>query len=65
MSTFQEMYEEYGRKVYGFLLSLSGSEVLAEELLQETFFQACSTLINLKGAAVYTPGYAKSEKTPG
>jgi len=37
---FQKVYEEYAQAVYRFLLSLSGSEDLAEELLQETFYQA-------------------------
>lgn len=40
MSAFQKIYEEYARSVYRFLLSLAGSEDLAEELLQETFYQA-------------------------
>lgn len=55
MSTFQEVYEEYGRKVYRFLLSLSGSEVLAEELLQETFFQALQHIDKFEGrCSIYT-----------
>ena len=40
MSAFQKVYEEYAKPVYRFLLSLAGSEDLAEELLQETFYQA-------------------------
>lgn len=40
MSGFQKLYEEYAQPVYRFLLSLSGSTDLAEELLQETFYQA-------------------------
>lgn len=40
MSDFQRTYEEYARPVYRFLLSLTGSENQAEELLQETFYQA-------------------------
>ena len=40
MSAFQKVYEEYAQPVYRFLLSLSGSSDLAEELLQETFYQA-------------------------
>lgn len=40
MSAFQKIYEEYAQSVYQFLLSLAGREDLAEELLQETFYQA-------------------------
>ncbi len=40
MAVFQEVYEEYGKPVYRFLLSLTGEENFAEELLQETFYQA-------------------------
>ncbi len=55
MSTFQEVYQKYGRKVYNFLLSLSGSEALAEELLQETFFQAFQHINQFEGrCSIYT-----------
>lgn len=40
MATFQEIYQEYGRPVYRFLLTLTGNAGEAEELLQETFYQA-------------------------
>lgn len=40
MAAFQKIYEEYGRPVYRFLLALSGDPDMAEELLQETFYQA-------------------------
>lgn len=40
MATFQEIYREYGKPVYRFLLKLTGSRDQAEELLQETFYQA-------------------------
>lgn len=40
MTTFQKVYEEYARLVYRFLLSLTGNDDLAEELLSETFYQA-------------------------
>lgn len=55
MAAFQEVYKAYGRKVYGFLLSLSGSQALAEELLQETFFQAFLHMDKFEGrCSVYT-----------
>ena len=40
MSSFHKIYEEYARTVYRFLLSLTGNEDTAEELLSETFYQA-------------------------
>ncbi len=40
MASWKELYESYSRRVYRFLLSLTGSEDDAEELLQETFYQA-------------------------
>lgn len=40
MKSFQEIYKENKNKVYLFLLSLIGDEHMAEEMLQETFYQA-------------------------
>ena len=40
MSAFQKTYEKYAQPVYRFLLTLTGSEDQAEELLQETFYRA-------------------------
>lgn len=55
MSGFHEIYEENARKLYGFLFSLSGNEVLAEELMQETFFQALKSFDKFEGrCSVYT-----------
>lgn len=49
MSAFQIVYEEYAKPVYRFLLSLAGSEDLAEELLQETFYQAFQHIDQFEG----------------
>lgn len=55
MCTFKEIYEQNTRKLYKFLLSLSGDEVLAEELVQETFFQAFKSFDKFEGrCSVYT-----------
>lgn len=55
MSTFQKIYDEYARKLYGFLFSLTGNKVLAEELMQETFFQAFKSFDKFEGrCSVYT-----------
>ena len=49
MATFQNVYEEYAQSVYRFLLSLTGSEDLAEELLSETFYQAFRNIDKFEG----------------
>ena len=55
MAKFQDIYEEYAQPVYRFLLSLSGSEDLAEELLQETFYQALQHIDRFEGrCSLYT-----------
>ena len=40
MAEFDEIYTTYVRRVYRFLLSLSGDPSEAEELTQQTFYQA-------------------------
>lgn len=55
MSAFQRIYEEYAKPVYRFLLSLAGTEELAEELLQETFYQALQHIDRFEGrCSLYT-----------
>lgn len=55
MSAFQKVYETYAQPVYRFLLTLSGSEDLAEELLQETFYQAFQHIDRFEGrCSLYT-----------
>ncbi len=49
MAVFQDVYETYGKPVYRFLLSLTGDEQLAEELLQETFYQAFLHIDSFEG----------------
>lgn len=49
MAAFQEVYEEYAQPVYRFLLSLTGNEDLAEELLSETFYQAFRHIDRFEG----------------
>ena len=49
MAEFLEIYQQYAQPLYRFLLSLSGSEDLAEELLQETFFQAYQHIGKFEG----------------
>lgn len=40
----EEIYKEYSKKVYSYLLSLSKEENVAEELLQETFYCAVKNI---------------------
>lgn len=55
MATFQKVYEEYAQPVYRFLLSLAGDESFAEELLQETFYQALQHIDKFEGrCSLYT-----------
>lgn len=55
METFQQVYEENAKKVYYFLLALIGDEQQAEEVLQETFYQAFLHIDQFQGkSSVYT-----------
>lgn len=47
-SDFDEIYREYFKDVFLYLMSLCGSKALAEELTQEAFIKA------MKGKAQYT-----------
>ena len=44
MQPMEEIYQEYARTVYKFLLSKTHDENLAEELTQETFYQALKSI---------------------
>lgn len=55
MANFSEIYEEYIRKVYRFLLALSGCECTAEELTQQTFYKAFLHIEHFEGrSSLYT-----------
>ncbi|MBR6812283.1 MAG: RNA polymerase sigma factor [Oscillospiraceae bacterium] len=55
MAAFQNVYEEYSKPVYKFLLALTCSEDMAEELLQETFYQAFKHIDRFEGkCSLYT-----------
>ena len=49
MQSLEKLYENYSRKVFLFLLSKTNDELLAEELTQETFFQAVQCIHQYKG----------------
>lgn len=55
MKDFQELYQMFGKRLYYFLLSLSGDESMAEELMQETFYQAFLHIESFEGrCSIYT-----------
>ena len=49
LTNFEEVYAVYFDDVYRYLLSLSGSESVAEELTSETFFRAMDALGRFRG----------------
>ena len=48
MTDFEELYERHRGIVYGYLYKLCGDSVLAEELMQETFFMAYINVASLR-----------------
>ena len=47
--TFEQIYQAYFRRVYLYLVGLTGQESLAEELTAETFFRAMECLDRFRG----------------
>ena len=47
--SMDQMYRKHSQMIYAFLLSKCGDGVLAEELTQETFYQAVKSLNSFKG----------------
>lgn len=45
----EKYYDEYGKKVYSYLLALSGDSDISQELTQETFLRALSSLNRFDG----------------
>ena len=43
VTEFENIYNQYFRDVYSFVLSLSRNDKVAEEITQETFFKALKT----------------------
>lgn len=44
----EEIYKEYSKIIYKYLLSLSNNADIAEELMQETFYSAVKNINNFK-----------------
>ena len=54
-SEFDNYYQEYSKKVYLFLMSMCHDPDVAEELTQETFYQAIKSINKFRGeCSVYT-----------
>ena len=49
MEPFESIYEQYFPRVYAFLYRMCRNENLAEELTQETFFQAFKSFPKYRG----------------
>lgn len=49
MAEFEDIYNRYFRDVYLFVLSLSRSDKVAEEITQETFFKALRSIDKFNG----------------
>lgn len=50
MLPIEDVYKEYSQTVYRYLLSITRSEQLSEELTQETFYQAIRTVNRFDGS---------------
>ena len=50
MQSMDEIYQTYARTVYKFLLSKTHNEYIAEELTQETFYQAIKSIHRYDGS---------------
>jgi RNA polymerase sigma-70 factor (ECF subfamily) len=46
---FDQFYRLYSKQLYKYLLFISGDKQLAEELLQETYYQAFKSIFRFKG----------------
>ena len=51
MLSIEQVYKEYSQMVYRYLLSLTRNDHLAEELTQETFYQAIRTIERFDGTS--------------
>jgi len=54
MHNIDDLYQQYAQRVYKFLLSLCGDENIAEEVLQETFYQAIKNINKYDGSCKIT-----------
>lgn len=50
MQVDEEMYHQYAEYVYKYLLSMTGNKDIAEEITQETFYQAIKSINKFDGS---------------
>jgi RNA polymerase sigma-70 factor, ECF subfamily len=48
LEDFEALYRQYAKQLFRYLVCLSGDRQLAEELLQETFYQAINSIFRFK-----------------
>lgn len=51
MKDFEELYSLYSKGLYKYLLYICRDRQLAEELLQETYYQAMKSILSFKGGS--------------
>jgi RNA polymerase sigma-70 factor (ECF subfamily) len=51
LEDFEELYRQYAKQLFRYLICLSGDRQLAEELLQETFYQAINSIFRFRGSS--------------
>ena len=64
MESMNEIYQQYANSVYRFLLSKTRNEDIAEELTQETFYQAIRSINKFDGScklSTWLFGIAKNQ----
>ena len=49
MEDFEQLYHLYSKQLFKYLFYISGDKHLAEELLQETYYQALKSIFRFKG----------------
>lgn len=54
MQSMEEIYQKYAQTVYKYLLSLTHDEDVAEEVTQETFYQAIKSIDRFDGSCKIT-----------
>ena len=54
MQSTDQIYQQYAQRVYKFLMSLTGDEDVAEDVLQETFYQAIKNIHKYDGSCKIT-----------
>ena len=54
MEDFNKLYKLYNKKIYSYLLYLCKDSLVAEELLQETFYLAIKNIEKFRGESMFT-----------